>query len=81
MIGFVMTTNLSQLKIAQLPSKNKRTLLNSFFSSSIQPQHTVHAIYNVLWSSVNERFASHKGTANLMNMRETASVRVKHNAK
>ena len=26
MIGFVMTTNLSQLKIAQLRSKNKRTL-------------------------------------------------------
>ena len=27
MIGFVMTINLSQLKIAQLQSKNKRTLL------------------------------------------------------
>ena len=26
MIGFVMTTNLSQLKIAQLQSKNKQTL-------------------------------------------------------
>ena len=33
MIGLVMTTNLSQLKIAQLRSKNKRTLCREFLKN------------------------------------------------
>ena len=34
MIGFITTTNLSQLKIAQLPSTNKWTLIKLFLAHS-----------------------------------------------